>query len=101
MESTLLQFGIKINFSKLFQNKTYMVFMFCHVFWVNEDVIDVTDNKIIQILMVDIIQYILKDNKCISKAEEHHNIFKMAITSSKHRLPFITFSNMHQVVCST
>jgi len=31
MESTLLQFGIHINFLELFQNKTYMAFMVYHV----------------------------------------------------------------------
>jgi hypothetical protein len=47
MEFTFLQFGVKSNFPKLFQNKTYMVFVVLHVFWENEDVIDVTNKKII------------------------------------------------------
>ncbi len=101
MESTFFQFGIKINFSKFFQNNMYMVFMVCHVLWENEDVINVTNHKIIQIFMEDIIHHMLKNNKCINKAKGHHNIFKMAIMSSKHHLPFITFSNVPQVVCST
>jgi hypothetical protein len=31
MESTLFQFGIKTNFSELFQNNTYMALRVCHV----------------------------------------------------------------------
>jgi hypothetical protein len=91
MESTFFQFGIKINFSKLFQNNTYMVLMVCHVLKKNEDVIDIIDHKIIQIFIEDIIHHMLKNSMCISKAKGHHNIFKMAIMSSKHHLPIITF----------
>jgi hypothetical protein len=45
----------------------------------------------------------LEKNKCVGKfkAKRHHNIFEMAITCSKCHLPFVTFSNMHQVVCPT
>jgi hypothetical protein len=43
----------------------------------------------------------LKNNKHVYKAKWHHNIFKMAVTGSKRRLPFIAFFNVHQVVCST
>jgi hypothetical protein len=101
MESTLFQFGIKTNFSKLFQNNTYMALMVCHVLRENEDVIDVTNKKIIQILTKNIIHHMLKENRCIGKTKGHHNIFKMDVTSSERRLPFITFLNVHQVVCST
>jgi hypothetical protein len=76
MESTLLQFGIKTNFLKLFRNKMYMAIMVCHVIWENENVM-------------------LKDDKCISKAKGHHNIFRMVVMSFEHYLPIITFLNVH------
>ncbi len=101
MESTLLQFGINTNLWELFQNKTYMVFMTCHVLWKNEDIINVINHKIIQILMKDITHHMSKNNRCIGKTKGHHNIFEMAITSIEHFFPFITFLNVHQVVCST
>jgi len=101
MEFTFLQFSIKINFSELFENKMYMVFMVCHVLRENEDVTDAIDHKIIQILMEDIIHHMLKDNRCIGKAKGHHNIFKMVVMSFDYHLPFITFSNAHQSVCSS
>jgi hypothetical protein len=41
----------------------------------------------------------LKNIKCVNKCKWHHNIFKMVITGSKCHLPFITFSNVHQVLC--
>jgi hypothetical protein len=47
MEFTFFQFGIKSNFPKLFQNKTYMVFMVIHVLPKSKDVIDVSNQKII------------------------------------------------------
>ncbi len=49
MEFTFLQFGVKFNFPKLFQNKTYMAFVVLHVLQENEDVIDVANKKIIWI----------------------------------------------------
>jgi hypothetical protein len=101
MEITLLQFGIKSNLLKLLQNQMYMVLMVLHVFWENKDVIDVTNHEIIQIFMKDIINQLLKNIRHVSKAKWHHNIFKMVVTGSKHFLPFITLSNVHQVVCST
>jgi hypothetical protein len=51
--------------------------------------------------MKDIIYQMLKNKRSICKAKWHHNIFKMAITISKHFIPFIAFSNTHQIVCST
>jgi hypothetical protein len=47
MEFTLLQFGLKSNLSKLFQNETYMSLMVVHVLWEHEDVIDVTYHEIV------------------------------------------------------
>jgi hypothetical protein len=79
MESTFFQVGIKTNFLELFQNKTYMALMVCHVLRENEDVIDVTDHKVIQILMKYIIHHMLKDYRCIDKAKGHQNVFKMAV----------------------
>jgi hypothetical protein len=70
-------------------------------FWENEDVIDGIDYKIIQVFMKDIIHQMLENKKCTNKAKWHHNILKMVITGSKRHLPFIAFSNVHQVVCST
>jgi hypothetical protein len=55
MESTHFQFGLKTNFLKFFQNKTYMALRVCRVFQENEDIIDALEHKIIQILTKDII----------------------------------------------
>jgi len=43
----------------------------------------------------------LENNKLVSKVKWHHNIFKMVVMGFESRLPFIAFSNAHQVVCST
>jgi hypothetical protein len=79
----------------------YMVPMVFHVLWENEDVIDVTNHEIIQVLTKNIIHKMLENNKRVSKAKWHHNIFKMVVTCFECCLPFITFLNAHQVVCST
>jgi hypothetical protein len=51
MEFTFLEFGVKSNLPKLFQNQTYMAFMVLHVFWENEVVINVRKHEIIQVIM--------------------------------------------------
>jgi hypothetical protein len=65
-----------------------------------EDVIDITDHKIIQILTKNIIHQMLKDNERVGKAKWHHHMFKMVVMGSEHELPFISFLNVHQVICS-
>jgi hypothetical protein len=72
-----------------------------HVLLKNEDVIDVINHEIIQVFMKDIVHYMLENNRCVSKAKWHHNIFKMVVMGFEHCLPFIAFSNVHQVICST
>jgi hypothetical protein len=100
MEFTLFQFGVKSNLPKLLQNQTYMTLLVLHGDWENEDVINVTYHKIIQVLMKDIVYKMLENNRCVNKTKWHHNIFKMAIMDFECCLPFIALSNVHQVVCS-
>ncbi len=101
IEFTFLQLGIMSNFSKLLQHKMYMVFMIYHVLWEDQNVIDVSHHKIIQIFTKHIIHRVLENSRCIAKSKWHHNIFEMTITCSEFRLPFVTFLNMHQLVCPT
>jgi hypothetical protein len=75
--------------------------MICHVLWENENVIDVAHHKIIQVFTKHIIHQVLENNRCVGKAKGHHNIFKMVVMSFDYHLPFITFSNAHQSVCSS
>jgi hypothetical protein len=51
MEFTFFQLNVEFNFFKLVPNKSNMLFMFLHVLGKNEDVIDVTNHKIIQIFI--------------------------------------------------
>ncbi len=79
MKFTFFQLGIKFDFSKLVQNNLNMSSMLFQVLGENEDVINVIDHEIIQVLMKNIIHEVLKDSKCIRKANGHHNILKIAI----------------------
>jgi hypothetical protein len=95
MEFTFIQLSIESNFFELVQNKSNMLFMFLLVLGKNEDVVNVTNHKVIQVFTKNIIHQMLKDNMGIGEAKRHHHIFKMAIMGSKKNLPFITFPNMH------
>jgi hypothetical protein len=55
MEFTFKKFGIKSNLSKLLQNQMYMALMVFDVLLKNEDVIDVTNHKIIEVFTKDIV----------------------------------------------
>jgi hypothetical protein len=49
MKFTFFQFGVEFDFFKFVQNKKYTSFIIFHVLRKNEDMIDVTNHKIIQI----------------------------------------------------
>jgi hypothetical protein len=95
MEFTFFQLRIKFNFLKFLQHKMYIVFMIYHVLWKNENFINVTNHKIIQVFTKHIIHQMLTNNRYIGKAKRHHNIFKITITCFECRLPFVTFSLTH------
>jgi hypothetical protein len=96
MEFAFLQFNIQCNSFKLVQNKPNISFIFLLVLGKNEDVIDVTNHKVIQVFMENIIHQMLKDNKDISKAKRHHHIFKMVKIDSKNIFSF-TPGYMHHI----
>jgi len=59
-----------------------MLVMILHVLGENEDEIIIKSHEIILVLTKDIVRKMLKNTKCICKAKQHHNVFKMAITLS-------------------
>jgi hypothetical protein len=69
MKFTSLQFGVKLNFPRLPQNKMYMSFVVFHVLLKNENLIYVMDHEIIQVLVKDIIHHVLQICRCICKAK--------------------------------
>jgi hypothetical protein len=99
MEFAFLQLNVESNFFELVQNKSNMSFVFL-LLGKNEDVINIINHKVIQVFTENIIHQMLKDDMGIGEAKRHHHIFKMAIMGSKNNLPFITFPNMYQVICT-
>jgi hypothetical protein len=43
----------------------------------------------------------LNDNRCKFEVKEHHNVLEMTITCVVCRLPFVTFLDLHQIICAT
>jgi hypothetical protein len=60
----------------LLQNQKYMAFIVLNVLWENEDVIDVTNHKSIQLFMKDIVHRTLENNKRIWEGDEWKMVFK-------------------------
>ena len=66
----------------------HILFFACNV---NQNVIEVHNNKNIKFFYQDIIDIALESSRCISQSKIHHLILKMVIIDSKNCLLFIAF----------
>ena len=67
-------------------------------FGVDKDVIEVHYHKNVELFCQDLIDIALEHSQCISQSKRYHLVFKMTITASKGRFPFIAFSDSHLMV---
>lgn len=63
------------------------------VFGIDQDIVQVYNNKNIKLLGKDFINIALKAGKNIKESKKHDMVLKMAISSLKNRLLFIAFTN--------
>ncbi len=68
------------------------------VFGIHQDVIQLYHNKDIKILSKNLIDVVLKTNRCVGKTEKHDLILQVTVSGTKGRFPFITFSNPHLII---
>jgi hypothetical protein len=94
-------FCIQSVFSESLQYYLYVFLVFCLIFRVDQDVVEVHDadgvNKVAESLM----DIRLKYGRGISKAKGHDYVFKQAIPGLKSYLLFVSFLNVQPVVCVT
>ena len=68
------------------------------IFGINEDVIQVNNNKDIKFFGQNLIDVALEAGRSVEKTKTHHLIFEVAVSNSEGDLPLIAFSYPHLVV---
>ena len=68
------------------------------VFDIDQDIVQIYNNKDIKLLSKDFIDIALKGGRSIKKSEKHDLILKMAVLDLKSCLPFIAFMDSYLMV---
>jgi len=95
---TFLCFGIKASLVEMLEYFFNMPMMFGHVIQIDEYIIQIDHDTDIQKIRENVVHESLKGYRSIGKTERHYRPFKQSITCSKSSLPFITISNVNQIV---
>ena len=99
MKLTFLQIGIQREFPQLVDNPTYYLnITFSLVFGVDENIIQIYNDKDMEFFRKDFIKVALEYCRSVGQSKRHHLIFKVAVSSPKSSLPLIFFANSHLVV---
>lgn len=69
------------------------------VFGINQDVIQIHNDKNIKFLDKDLINVALKDGRGIGKSKKNDLILQIAVLGLEDYFPFGTFTNSYPVVC--
>ena len=100
MEPAILQIGKETVFPKVFE---YLLNGFdvslAGIFSIDQDVVQVYNDKDIELLGQDLIDVTLKDSRSVRETKGHDLILKVAISSSKNHFSLVTFSDSHSMVC--
>lgn len=75
---------------------TYLFFSL--IFCINEDVVEIHDNKVIELFYHNLIDIALKDGQCVGQPKRYHLVLEVAIVDLEGHLLFIAFYNSHLMV---
>ena len=65
---------------------------------INQNVIQIHDNKNIQLFSQNLIDVSLEGSRSVRKIKKHDMIFEMTISSLDRRLLFVAFMNSHPII---
>ena len=94
-------FGIKLMFLKASKNFSNMFIMFLRSLGVNEDIIQIDYHIFVEDVREDAVHITLESSGSVGEAEVHDHKIKGSIMSSEGGFPFITGSNVDEVVGTT
>ena len=73
---------------------------FSLIFGVDDDIIQIYNNKDIKLFRKDLIDVALECCRSISQSKKHHLIFEMTVSGPESSLSLISFANSHPVICT-
>ena len=68
------------------------------IFSINKDVIQIYDDKDIELFCQDLIDVILEADRSVGSSERYYLVLKMTISGLKSYFPLITFFDSHLVI---
>ena len=83
-------------FSKKLPNGFYMIL--ASVFGINQDVIEVYNNKNIKFFCYDSIDIALKASKGVRRTKRYDLVLKIAVLHLKDYFPLVILSNSHSMI---
>lgn len=98
MEGTFLGFEEKVVFSQVFQDLCNMVAMFAHAPEVYEDIMNVDEDKPMEILLKHLVDEILEHGGGVVQAIGHNEIFVVASRGHKSCLPLVPLMYPDEVI---
>ena len=99
METAFLEVGKKAVFLQFLENPSNGIDVsLAWVFGIDEDVIEVNNDKNIEFLGQDLINISLEADRCVGQPKKHYLVLKVAVSSLESRLPFIALFYPHFMV---
>lgn len=84
---------------RLFKNPLNRINMI-YIIGIDENIIEIHNNKNIQFLSQDLIDITLKTSSNVEQAKQYDLLFAITIFSLKLYFPFISLSNLYLIVLS-
>ena len=99
MKSTFLQIYIKREFPQLVEDPMYCLDVaFSLVFGIDEDIIQIHNDKNIEFFRKDLINVVLECCWSIGQSKKYHLILKVAISGPESSFPLIFFPNSYPLI---
>ena len=98
MELTLRSLGEKAVKSESTENFADMLPVLLRIIGVDEDIVQVDDNRLIEQVLEDVVHETLESSRCVSKTFGDNQPFKRAITSPESCFPLVSLRNPDQMV---
>ena len=99
MKTTLLEVGKKAIFLQFFENSLNSIDVsLAWVFGLDEDVIEINNDKNIKFLGQDLVNKALEAGQCVEQPKKHYLVLEMAVSSPVSHLLFIAFFHPHLMI---
>jgi hypothetical protein len=98
VKGTLLRFAEETMLLESSEDFLDLALMICHVFGVDEDVVEVDDDTDVKHVAENVVHEVLECGWRIGEAERHDKVFEMTVAGAESGFPFIAFFDAEKVV---